>query len=126
MKKIMIVDDVEISNFIMKKMIARIEGEYDLYDYTYPAKAINTLNEINPDIIFLDINMPEINGWQFLEIMKEKNFTNDVYILTSSTSELDLKRSRDFENVKNFLVKPINLQALAGILQSDTYAAETT
>lgn len=72
MKKIMIVDDVDISNFIMKKMISKVDGEYDLYDYTFPASALDNLAKVNPDLIFLDINMPVINGWRFLEIMKEK------------------------------------------------------
>ena len=118
MKKIMIVDDVDISNFIMKKMISKVSGEYELHDFTLPAQAIESIEEINPDLIFLDVNMPVINGWEFLELMKQRNCKTDVYVLTSSTSELDLQRSRHFNNVKNFLVKPIKLQTLSDILQN--------
>ena len=80
----MLVDDVAISNFIMKKMIEKVAPDYHVLDFTLPRQAINSLEELNPDLIFLDLNMPEIDGWEFLNLMNEKHFDNKVYILTSS------------------------------------------
>lgn len=116
MKKIMLVDDVEISNFIMKRMISKASPATKIFDYTYPEKALEVLSEINPDLIFLDLNMPAVDGWQFLETMKDSTITIPVYILTSSTSELDLQKSRNYNNVKDFLIKPIDADALKAIL----------
>lgn len=116
MKKIMIIDDVEISNFIMKKMISKVSSGNEIFDYTIPEKALDDIEKINPDVIFLDLNMPGTDGWEFLKIMKEKNLTNRVYILTSSTSELDLERSKVYTNVTDFLIKPLDLNALGTIL----------
>ena len=65
MKKIMIVDDVEISNFIMKKMISKVSSGNEVFDYTLPEKALADIEKNNPDIIFLDLNMPDIDGWEF-------------------------------------------------------------
>ena len=107
MKKIMLVDDVEISNFIMKRMISKASPATKIFDYTYPVKALEVLSEINPDLIFLDLNMPAVDGWQFLEAMKKSTIMIPVYILTSSTSELDLQKSRNYKNVNDFLIKPI-------------------
>jgi two-component system nitrate/nitrite response regulator NarL len=118
MKKIMIVDDVEISNFIMKKMISKVSSGNEIFDYTMPEKALADIEKINPDIIFLDLNMPAIDGWEFLKIMEEKNLRNTVYILTSSTSELDLQRSKTYSNVTDFLIKPVEINALATVLNS--------
>ncbi len=118
MKKIMLVDDVEISNFIMRKMIEKVSADYEIYDYIYPSKAIADLNQINPDIIFLDLNMPGMDGWQFLEFMKENNVSLPVYILTSSTSELDLQKSQNYNNVRDFLIKPLNANKLKTILNN--------
>ena len=114
----MLVDDIVISNFIMKKLIKKFFTDYEIYDYTYSLKALEDIIDINPDIIFLDINMPEVDGWQFLELMKEKNLNLPVYILSSSTSELDLRKSQNYNNVKEFLVKPLNIDALRTILNS--------
>lgn len=118
MKKIMLVDDAEISNFIMKKMIEKVSADYEIYDYTYPSKAIADLNQINPDIIFLDLDMPQIDGWQFLEFMKENNLNFPVYILTSSASELDLQKSQYYDNVEGFFIKPLNANTLKTILNN--------
>lgn len=118
MKKIMLVDDVDISNFIMKKMIANATPQHQVFDFALPQKALDSLQQINPDIIFLDINMPLIDGWKFLEIMQEKGFENKVLILSSSTSEMDKLRSLAFSNVLNFLVKPIAPNAIAAIIES--------
>ena len=118
MKKIMLVDDIVISNFIVKKLITKFFTEYEIYDYTYSLKALDDIIEINPDIIFLDLNMPEVDGWRFLDLMIEKNINHPVYILSSSTSELDLRKSKLYGNVKEFLVKPLNISALKTILTS--------
>jgi len=119
MKRIMLVDDVKISNFIMKKMIQKLSVDYQIFDYTYPSQALDDLYQINPDLIFLDINMPEVNGWQFLEFMKENNLKWPVYILTSSTSDFDLQRSQSYNNVRDLLVKPLNASALKSILDKE-------
>lgn len=113
----MIVDDVEISNFILKKMISKVPGNYLIYDYTSPEEALADIEKINPDLIFLDLNMPVIDGWEFLSLMNEKKHSQVVYILTSSSSELDHARSRNYINVKDFLVKPLNVNTLAHILE---------
>ena len=112
----MIVDDVEISNFIMKKMISKVSSGNEVFDYTLPEKALADIEKNNPDIIFLDLNMPDIDGWEFLKRMQENKLPNAVYVLTSSTSELDLQRSKTYTNVKDFLIKPLDLNKLGAIL----------
>lgn len=94
-RKVMLVDDVPTANFIMKKMIGKISPEY---------------------IIFLDLNMPVIDGWKFLDLMKEKNFKIKVYILSSSNSEFDINRSKQYSNLSGFLLKPLGLSALTDLL----------
>ncbi len=118
MKKIMIVDDVAISNFIMKKMISKVSSGHEIYDYTLPLKALEEIDEVNPDIIFLDLNMPVIDGWEFLNRMQENNRQQPVYILTSSTSELDLQQSKNYSIVKDFLIKPIDMAILQNALNT--------
>jgi response regulator of citrate/malate metabolism len=117
-KKIMLVDDATMANFVMKKMIQKVSPQYDIVDYTQPEQAINSIADSNPDIIFLDLNMPEINGWKFLDIMDENNFNHKVYILSSSTSQYDIDQSSQYKNVAGFLVKPVNLKGLTDLLST--------
>ena len=116
-KKVMLVDDVPISNFIMKKMIQKVAPDYQILDFTLPEQAIKSVEENSPDLIFLDLNMPVIDGWKFLYLMNENNLENKVYILTSSTSELDLLQSKQYKNVVGFLVKPVNITNLPDLLK---------
>lgn len=123
MKKIMLVDDVHISNFIMKTMLERMPHNLEVHDFVLPEVAITKVNEIKPDLIFLDLNMPVVDGWLFLEIMKRDQLPSPVIILTSSTNDLDIDKSKFFNNVKNFLVKPINKEKLEEVLQSSFLTA---
>jgi CheY-like chemotaxis protein len=124
MKKVMLVDDVDISNYIMKKLISKVSSEVSIYEFTLPEVAFSEIESINPDIIFLDLNMPVMNGWEFLDRMKETNTVNKVYILTSSPNEIDINRSKNYTNVKAFLIKPINITVLDNLLNEPVTMAE--
>jgi two-component system nitrate/nitrite response regulator NarL len=126
MKKIMLVDDVDISNYIMKKLISKVSSEVDIYEFTLPEIAFSEIKSINPDLIFLDLNMPVMNGWEFLDRMNETNTANKVYILTSSPNETDINRSKKYTNVEAFLIKPMNITVLDNLLNEAVTVAELT
>ena len=67
----MLIDDAEIANIIMKKLITFLLIDVEIFDYTNPDEAYEALQIIKPDLIFLDLNMPWLNGWDFLEKMKK-------------------------------------------------------
>tara|TARA_R110000850_G_scaffold128494_1_gene247904 strand:- start:236 stop:619 length:384 start_codon:yes stop_codon:yes gene_type:complete len=115
MKKIMLVDDKDISNFIMRKFIEIRLPDTVSVEYNNPLVAFDNIVKENPDLIFLDLNMPEMDGWQFLDRMKAESLTNKVAILTSSTSDLDMKRGQEYGNVVQFFVKPLTPDELARI-----------
>lgn len=108
MKRILLVDDQEIANFIMKKILKIHLTDSEVHDFVMPEEAYDSISKLNPDIIFLDLNMPRMNGWEFLEKMKADNIATPVVILTSSTSNYDKERAGEFPNVKEFYFKPFN------------------
>jgi CheY-like chemotaxis protein len=68
--------------------------------------------DILPDVIFLDINMPIMNGWNFLEEF-DKIFQSLpkkilIYVVSSSVDESDMEKSKSFESVADYVIKPIN------------------
>ena len=110
--EILLIDDDKMINFIHRKMIDNhldnsnievFENGPDALEYI-SAKAGNRF------LILLDINMPEMNGWQFLETCTEKGFDNDidVIILTSSIDRLDKEKANNFARVKGFISKPLS------------------
>ncbi len=115
----MLVDDNIINNFIMKQIISNVDAHLEVKDFTSPQDALHNIEKVNPALIFLDLNMPVMSGWHFLDNMAEKQMDSyKVYILTSSTSELDRQRSGNYQNVVGFLNKPLEQEKLAAILQS--------
>lgn len=68
--------------------------------------------ETLPDIIFLDINMPVMNGWEFLEEYHKLCTTLPkpiaLYVVSSSVDSSDMQKSRSYKEVTDYLVKPVN------------------
>lgn len=117
---VMLVDDKDISNFIVRKFIEIRKPGTNIHEYTDPTKAFEDIEDISPDIIFLDLNMPIMDGWEFLKAMQKSSLKYNVAILTSSTSEEDIERSKKYGNVVNFYVKPLTPDELARILDDLT------
>ena len=127
MKKInlaCLIEDDPIHIFLSKKyleMTGRIENIMicqngkEAYD---KLQAIFTSGEILPELILLDLNMPIWDGWQFLEKFKDIPLQSKItlYILTSSINEADREKARLFNNVNNYVVKPIKLETLIDLL----------
>ena len=116
-KRIIILDDDSLHNtlctFAIKKSFPDID--IDIVGFTNPQEGLNYINAeytAHPvkTILFLDINMPELSGWQVLEKLKGMPdiinwFT--IYILSSSLDERDITRAYQNQLVKSYLEKPL-------------------
>lgn len=85
-------------------------------------KPIMLSEENIPDIILLDLNMPVMDGWQFLDEFIKINVERKVtiYIMSSSIDPVDKKRAENYKNITNFIVKPISNDALETIMNDYT------
>lgn len=121
-KTLMLVDDKEVSNFIMKKNITIYLPLTRTVEFTDPNLALSSLDEVKPDVIFLDLGLPMVeDGWNFLDRLQAMNTNYKVVILTSSISNDDYEKAMSYSNVINFISKPIfgeELQVVFGELDS--------
>lgn len=125
---IAIVDDDLIFQFIAERLIESINSEHQTIIFSDGKEAIDFIdsnrNEIDtlPDIIFLDINMPVMNGWQFLnkyiEIKSEIKKEITIYIVSSSKNPDDFIKAENINEVTDYIVKPINREKYSSILDS--------
>ncbi len=113
--KVMLVDDQKMANFITRKLIEVTGFSTEVVDYTIPQEALLDLSNTNPDLIFLDLNMPEVNGWQFLEVLTEKQNQTQVVIVTSSTSKHDKEKAQKYAQVIDFLEKPLTKNTILSL-----------
>ncbi len=117
-KSIVVVDDDEIYKIIIGKMIKNNALFEKDYLFTDPREALEFClkKELIPDVILLDLNMPHIDGWEFLDNLKSKCHEmcthSDIYIVTSSIFTNDRERAENYKEVKGFISKPITKEIL--------------
>ncbi len=116
---VLLIDDDAISNVFNSMILKRNYPSVQIHATCGASEAIDYLkgNPLDkPTIIFLDLNMPVMNGWDFMEEYKKLNLGIDVVLVTSSDDIGDIARSKDFVEIKHYLVKPITVKDLKEVL----------
>lgn len=111
---ILVIDDDYVSNFISKNTMLNFNKKINCITYEDPTLALKYLydNFSNIDYVLLDINMPMLDGWRFLEHMEEKNIDLPVYMLTSSINPKDIEHALSYKSVQAFWKKPLTNNTL--------------
>lgn len=118
---VMIIDDSEMDNFLNKMILETMHYSEKIITYTNPVHALNYFKEqVNasqdmvriPQVVFLDINMPIMSGFDFLEQFKQlpDNVKTGVkfYVISSSEDPEDLEKIKGYDNILKYLYKPLN------------------
>lgn len=121
-KEVLFIDDDEINNFILKEIF---ESQYNLKVnfFTEAARALDYIEELVekksdklPDVIFLDIKMPEMDGFDFMDAFQQKEYSQrfsvPIFMLTSSVNHRDISRAGTYKNIKELITKPLTFDKL--------------
>lgn len=119
-KRLYIIDDDSLFKFLTKRGIQETQLVDNIEVFSNGLEALNFVNTILkdsdklPDIILLDIDMPVMDGWDFLEeyikLLPEINKKINIYIISSSNDPADIIRSKNYPIVKDFIIKPVTKQ----------------
>lgn len=117
MSKVFIIDDDPIHQRIAQIMISKHQLFDEYVSFTEAGKGLQFLEEncevieALPDVILLDLNMPVMDGWDFLDKFEKIRHTliKDIriFIVSSSVDEKDISRSQSYASVKGFISKPL-------------------
>jgi CheY-like chemotaxis protein len=133
-QNVLFIDDDSITNYVHEYLITEqinYKGNYhfcinglEAIEYLKELAINNEVESNFPDIIFLDINMPELNGFGFIEEFKKfpLNLVENtkIYILTSSLNESDKVKASKYKEVNGYLLKPIDATILKCIIETQT------
>lgn len=122
---IYLIDDDDIQNLINTRVISLANDQLHVQSFTSAEQALNNLESLNgagyPKLIFLDINMPKMNGWDFLEEYEKHQYPVNIYMLSSSINSKDIDKSTTYKSVKGFISKPLVVEKLVQILSDEGY-----
>ena len=123
--KILIVDDSSLQQKVMSIILKRLGFNADIAHNG--KEAVQAMEKQSYDIIFMDICMPEMNGWQATKEIKRKRTENAPFIVaaTSNTEPDDKVRCLE-AGMDSFIPKPVNLDEVKAVLQAATFVKSTT
>lgn len=130
MKKIQnlyLVDDDDIYVFLTRKIIEETQLTEHIEVFNNGQDVLDYLKNINddamlPEIILLDLFMPVMDGWEFLEefaMLKPKlNRKITIYVTSSSISPHDMQRAKNISDVTDYVIKPINKERFVELIKN--------
>lgn len=126
----MLIDDNKIDLFVNQRVIEKFDALANTLAFSNAPNALKYLEDFDstsqyhrenfPHIIFLDINMPEMNGFQFLNKIKKleviHNIRPQIYLLSSSSLGEDKRKANEEELCTDYLSKPLTLEKITHLL----------
>ncbi len=123
---IMLVDDEEITNIVHHAIIAKMQVCDDVRTYLSAREALRDLinlyekEQLIPDYLFLDLNMPGMTGWEFLNELgngyTEIAVRTKIYVVSSTQNPDEIQQAADHPYVNGFIGKPLSEGKLSAIL----------
>ncbi len=126
-KDVFVIDDDKVFHFIIKKLFSKNNIDISPSFYFNGLEAIEEIKQkINsgntlPDLILLDINMPIMDGWQFLDEFRKTRIVTQgdrttIYLVSSSDSISDINKAKEYQDqIKDYFFKPMTLEDLQKI-----------
>ncbi|WP_417603298.1 response regulator [Owenweeksia hongkongensis] len=122
--EIIIIDDDKVFVWLQEKLVKKSQLHAAPHCFLNAKDALNFIDDnLSPNsqyLILLDINMPIMNGWDFLDSIQQKPYTSqiDIIMLSSSIESSDKERARNYSLVKEYLEKPLTLELCKKLKQT--------
>ena len=132
LQKVLLIDDDDIVNSINKVIIKHAKFAEEIVSETIAMKALDYIKDQKengklPELIFLDINMPEMDGWDFIDEFAKLDLNENgprIIMLTSSINPRDENRASLIDEITDFMSKPLSPEILDKIYQNHFEASK--
>jgi CheY-like chemotaxis protein len=120
---IWLIDDDEIFRFSAEQLMEMMDFTEHVVSFENGEEALRGVDKLlnhelqMPDVVFLDVNMPVLDGWQFLDELMKLDFPDNlkIYMLSSSADSADMNLASKYPVVQKYLLKPMSLNLLEEI-----------
>lgn len=123
-----IVDDDKIYRYVFERQLKKQDSSIQIAQFTNGATAFEAMQEAItrqqgiPSIIFLDLNMPIMNGWEFLEAFERLSLELQkrihIFVVSSSINQKDMQNAKENQHVEDYLIKPVRPEQLKTVLSA--------
>jgi CheY-like chemotaxis protein len=120
--EILLVDDDNMIQMFHRMLFRKVSMGYAINEFANGKKALDYLianNTLNKEyLVFLDINMPVMNGWEFLDEIQNADIKSQLHVVmvTSSIDKTDIEKSKKYPIIKNYVQKPLTVSLINEIL----------
>lgn len=118
LNNIWLIDDDPAQNLLNRMLLKKSNPNWNISEFNDANRAFQTLASRRPDLVFLDINMPGMSGFEFLKKLTVNKIKLNVIMLSSSISVSEIKESFNFDQVVNYLTKPMERDKVTSLLKS--------
>jgi response regulator RpfG family c-di-GMP phosphodiesterase len=119
MKNIALIDDDPINNLICKKKMQKNRADLSIAEFLMARRGLEYfLQKPTPtvDLLLLDINMPDLDAWTFLDEIMKYGLSVPVVIITSSIDQDDMDKAKNYAMIIDYIIKPITEEKIVIIL----------
>jgi len=116
MKNIILVDDDPTTIYISELLISSISKNIQIKSFTNPLDLISTIEDLQiseKTLLIIDLNMPQMNGWDFLRHIETLGLKCQIVVLTSSSNIIEIEKVKKFKFVKKVFSKPIQKEDIS-------------
>ncbi|NEU09972.1 response regulator [Flavihumibacter sp. R14] len=127
MIQLLVVDDDDINIFLLNHLLKKSGYPVETVSFTNPVEALQYINSCvaddkKIDLLFLDINMPQMTGWDVLHELRIENISkipeSRIYMLSSSVHATDSEKAAQFPEVSGFISKPVTPEFLSEVFST--------
>ncbi len=124
---VVLIEDDQAMNYYHQRLFVKQDFADEVLSYHSAKEALNgikCLQQVTLLYIFLDLNMPQMDGWQFIEELEKLKFDSNIqiklFVLSSSVNPIDMLKTKENSVVIDYLSKPLSIETITNIITTNS------
>jgi CheY-like chemotaxis protein len=126
-KYVVLIEDDQAMNYYHQRLFVKQDFADEVLSYHFAVEALNgikSLQQVTLLYIFLDLNMPQMDGWHFIEELEKLKFDSNtqikLFVLSSSVNPNDMMKAKQNSAVTDYLSKPLSIETITNIITTNS------